>query len=101
MGSDGTFAWTLARRLEPGDEVVFDACGHMVCDCSIGVNGIPPAEFGPNAHLISAAPNLLAALGDLVILASASMSEANRDGAEYDIDAELATKQPSKGDRRR
>jgi len=52
--------------LEPGDEVVFDAHGNMVCDCSIAANGISPEEFGPNARLIAEAPNMLKALRDLV-----------------------------------
>lgn len=40
--------------------------------------------------LHAAAPDLLAACEDLVGLAEAAMTEAHKDGAEYDIDGELS-----------
>lgn len=43
-----------------------------------------------NARLIAAAPDLLEAQRDLVNLAEAAMKQANNNGAEYDIDGELA-----------
>lgn len=43
-----------------------------------------------DAHLICAAPDLYDALEDLIGLASAAMSQANGDGAEYDVDGELS-----------
>ena len=51
-----------------------------VCQCNVDADG----------RLISSAPELLSSLIDLVELAEQSMQEANRDGAEYDIKAELS-----------
>ena len=47
------------------------------------------AEVWKGAALILAAPDLRDALEDLICLASAAMSQANRDGGEYDVDEEL------------
>lgn len=47
-------------------------------------------EAQANAHLIAAAPDLYRELENLVELAEAAMRAANRDGGEYDIEAELA-----------
>lgn len=47
------------------------------------------ATDSANARLITAAPELLKALRDLIGLAASAMVQANRDGADYDIDAEL------------
>lgn len=41
-------------------------------------------------HLVAAAPAMYEALDDLINLAQDAMMTANRDGAEYDIDNELA-----------
>lgn len=62
--------WALAE-VQPGDE-----------DGKLGK---------ANAALIAAAPDLLAELEDLVGLAETAMREANNDGGEYDIEAELAS----------
>ena len=47
-------------------------------------------EATANAYLIAAAPDLYRELENLVELAEAAMRAANRDGGEYDIEAELA-----------
>jgi hypothetical protein len=47
-------------------------------------------EREANARLIAAAPDLLRELADLIDLADTAMHGANRDGSEYDRDAELA-----------
>jgi hypothetical protein len=46
-------------------------------------------EDKANAHLIAAAPDLYEALSDLIVLASAAMQLANRDGAEFNVDDDL------------
>jgi len=51
----------------------------------------PTDQCRANARLIAAAPELLEALADLIGLAKAAMGEANRDGAEYEIEEELST----------
>lgn len=57
-----------------------------VYDCYLPGDG----DGDANARLIAAAPDLLAALEDLVGLAAAAMHDANRDGGEYDDGVELA-----------
>jgi hypothetical protein len=49
-----------------------------------------PGNEAANARLIAAAPDLADALEGLVRLALGAMQDANRDGCEYQIDAELA-----------
>jgi len=49
---------------------------------------VTPNEM--DASLIAAAPDLYRELENLVELAEAAMRAANRDGGEYDIEAELA-----------
>lgn len=49
-----------------------------------------PEEFFANCQLLAAAPDLYRELENLVELAEAAMRTANRDGGEYDIEAELA-----------
>lgn len=46
-------------------------------------------EMLANAYVMKAAPMLAEALNDLIYLAKQAMREANNDGAEYDIPAEL------------
>lgn len=47
------------------------------------------SEGEANAALMSAAPDLVEALEDLIGLAEIAMGEANNDGGEYDIEGEL------------
>jgi hypothetical protein len=47
------------------------------------------SEDMPNAKLIASAPELLEALKNLINTAKVAMRDANRDGAGFDVNAEL------------
>ena len=79
------------KSLTPGPWTVVRSytCGHL--RAGHNYQDDPFAEWtDADIALINAAPALLSALDDIVALAKAAMGEANKDGGEYDIDAELA-----------
>jgi hypothetical protein len=63
-----------------------DGFGILSCD---GDANSPQNVNIADAHLIAAAPDMFAALYDLIVLASAAMTFANRDGAEFNVELEL------------
>lgn len=76
--------WTYnVRTVKPHNPA--GCLGKHIATC----NPLMEARGESNASLIAAAPDLLAALEDLVERAGTSMHQANSDGAEYDVDAEL------------
>lgn len=78
---DEVDAANVGRRVVAGGRVVAQ------CEC------LDPEENQANATLFAAAETLYEALEDLIGLAEAAMSQANNDGAEYDVRGELATAQ--------
>lgn len=73
-----------------GGTIVYSGDGYAVANCTVYHGVHKSGESEANACLMAAAPDLFEALQNLVELAEVAMKEANRDGAEYNIEAELS-----------
>ena len=92
MSENGDKLWMVVNSETPCIKKIIGPSFNIMCVMwATDLTEKDYQEREDDLHLIAAAPRLFCELDDLICLAESAMREANRGGAEYDIDGELSS----------